>query len=131
MFYYISEMYIFTNLLLLVHTTLWVANNCDLYCTYTQPNLITFKIQYFTDTFDIRKGDRHTEGNVNLGENASTSLRDDSTRLSVVDDEVASRATQIVQVFSEENMRLRKQLEKYYQEIKHLKMASFNIFNFY
>ncbi|XP_028404416.1 angiomotin-like protein 1 isoform X2 [Dendronephthya gigantea] len=37
------------------------------------------------------------------------------------DDEVASRATQIVQVISEENMCLRKQLEKYYQEIKKLK----------
>ncbi|XP_046853659.1 angiomotin-like isoform X2 [Xenia sp. Carnegie-2017] len=35
--------------------------------------------------------------------------------------EVASRATEIVQVFSEENMCLRKKLEKCYQEIKHLK----------
>ena len=74
---------------------------------------------------NTKKDDGHTEGNVDLCESASSSSGHVPTGLSVDDDEVASRATQIVQIFSEENMCLRKQLEKYYQEIKHLKMASF------
>lgn len=42
--------------------------------------------------------------------------------------EVAYRATEIVQVFSEENMCLRKKLEKCYQEIKHLKSVSVHFY---
>jgi hypothetical protein len=68
---------------------------------------------------DIKKENGQTEGNTK--DVASTSSGHVSSGF---DDEVASRATQIVQVFSEENMCLRKQLQKYYQEIKHLKSVS-------
>jgi hypothetical protein len=74
---------------------------------------------------DNKKEHGLTERNVNLTrmDGASTSSSHVSNGLE--DDEVASRATQIVQVFSEENMCLRKQLEKYYQQIKHLKSVSY------
>lgn len=42
-------------------------------------------------------------------------------------EEVASRATQMVQIFSEENMCLRNQLEKYCQELRNLQNASINL----
>ena len=73
--------------------------------------------------FDIKNENGQSEGNISLCKDVPrTSSGHVSSRLE--DDEVASRATQIVQVFSEENMCLRKQLEKYYQEIKHLKRVS-------
>ena len=55
-------------------------------------------------------------------DNVNTSLG--LTPSGLGDDEIATRATQIVQVISEENMCLRKQLDKYYRELKHLKSVS-------
>ena len=72
------------------------------------------------DMVDTVNENGQTERNASLSKDvASSSSGHGSSGLE--DKEVASRATQIVQVFSEENMCLRKQLEKYYQQVKHLK----------
>lgn len=65
--------------------------------------------------------DNRTVDELDTKDGANTS----PVHVTLLDDEaVASRATQIVQVFSEENMCLRRQLEKYYKEIRHLKSVS-------
>ena len=72
------------------------------------------------DMVDTVNENGQTERNASLSkDDASASSSHASSGLE--DEEVASRATQIVQVFSEENMCLRKQLEKYYQQIKYLR----------
>ena len=75
----------------------------------------------FTDGFDNKSSSGHIS-KANIG--MYNDVHRDACVSSKLEDEVASRATQIVQVISEENMCLRKQLEKYYQEIKKLKCVS-------
>ena len=72
---------------------------------------------------DTVKENGQTERNASLSKDVVSASSGHSSS-GLEDEEVASRATQIVQVFSEENMCLRKQLEKYYQQIKHLKSVS-------